>query len=117
MNRFDGLVLAAPAGFWACLVLPAKLVITTRLGYLQLAWFARREIRLKAERAGIGRRQRKEVQRAVCRLIATHLKRVRRVAEFHSYERLFSLWHVFHLPFFYILVVTALLHVVAVHMY
>ena len=35
----------------------------------------------------------------------------------NSYERLFGLWHVFHLPFFYMLVVTAIVHVVAVHMY
>jgi hypothetical protein len=45
------------------------------------------------------------------------LKRVRRVAELGSYERMFSLWHVFHLPFFYMLVVAALIHVLAVHMY
>jgi hypothetical protein len=45
------------------------------------------------------------------------LRQIRRVAELGSYERLFSLWHVFHLPFFYILVVTALVHVLAVHMY
>ena len=54
---------------------------------------------------------------AVSEMIGTHLRRVRRVAEFHSYERMFSLWHIFHLPFFYILVMTALLHVLAVHMY
>lgn len=117
MNRFDRLVLAPPGGFLASLALPAKLAVTTRLGYLQLAWHARREVRSKAERAGIGKEQRRSVQRAVCRLIATHLRRVRRVAEFHSYERMFSIWHVFHLPFFYILIVTALVHVLAVHMY
>ena len=117
MNRFDQLVLAPPGGFLASLVLPAKLAVTTRWGYLQLTWHARREISDKAKRAGIGKEQRKSVQQAVCRLIATHLRRVRRVAEFHSYERLFSIWHIFHLPFFYILIVTALIHVVAVHMY
>jgi hypothetical protein len=30
---------------------------------------------------------------------------------------MFGLWHLFHLPFFYMMVVTALVHVVAVHMY
>lgn len=117
MKRFDSLALAAPASFLACLLLPAKLAVSTRLGYLRLAWHARREIRREAENAGVGRAQRRRVQRAVCEMISLHLRRVRRVAEFHSYERLFSLWHVFHLPFFYILVVTALIHVLAVHMY
>jgi hypothetical protein len=117
MKRFDRLVLTPPVGFWSCLVLPAKLAVTARLGYVNLAWHARREIRQEAVRAGIGHKQRRRVQRGVSQMIATHLRRVRRVAEFHSYERLFSLWHVFHLPFFYILVLTALAHVLAVHMY
>jgi hypothetical protein len=34
-----------------------------------------------------------------------------------SWERLFSLWHVLHVPFLYLLVVSGIVHVVAVHMY
>ncbi|WP_338353348.1 hypothetical protein [Thalassolituus oleivorans] len=41
----------------------------------------------------------------------------RRVLEFSFYERLFSLWHVIHLPFFIMLVLSGIVHVVAVHMY
>ena len=117
MNRFDALVMAPPQGLLACCLLPAKLAITTRVGFMTLAWHARREIRIEADKAGVGKAQCKKVQAAVSRMLATHLRRVRRVAEFHSYERLFSLWHIFHLPFFYILVITALVHVLAVHMY
>lgn len=39
------------------------------------------------------------------------------VAQFTLYERLFSLWHVLHLPLFYMMVISALVHVLAVHMY
>lgn len=45
------------------------------------------------------------------------LRQVLRVAHFASWERLFSLWHVLHLPFVYVMVVCALVHVVAVHAY
>lgn len=38
-------------------------------------------------------------------------------ARFGAVERLFSLWHVAHLPLVVILVLTALFHVLAVHMY
>jgi hypothetical protein len=117
MTRFDRLVLQPPQGFWACILLPSRLAVTTRLGAWRLAWDARREIKREAARARISKQQRKKAQAAVTAMIGTHLRRVRRVAEFHSYERLFSLWHVFHLPFFYILVLTAILHVIAVHMY
>ena len=49
--------------------------------------------------------------------VTEHLRRVRRVAAFAAYERLFSLWHKVHLPFFYLLLITAIVHVIAVHVY
>jgi len=42
---------------------------------------------------------------------------MRQVAQLAFYERLFSLWHLFHMPLFLLLVVSALVHVLAVHMY
>ena len=42
---------------------------------------------------------------------------MRRVAQLSFYERMFSLWHVLHMPLFLLLVVSALAHVLAVHMY
>jgi hypothetical protein len=42
---------------------------------------------------------------------------MRQVAHLAFYERLFSLWHLFHMPLFLLLVVSALVHVLAVHMY
>ena len=33
------------------------------------------------------------------------------------WERLFSLWHVIHIPIFFMMIVTAIVHVVVVHMY
>ncbi|MBI3437905.1 MAG: pyridine nucleotide-disulfide oxidoreductase [Proteobacteria bacterium] len=42
---------------------------------------------------------------------------VRRVGSLAVYERLFSAWHVLHLPLFFMLILTALIHVVAVHLY
>ena len=34
-----------------------------------------------------------------------------------AFERVFALWHVAHLPFVYLLVISAVVHVVAVHAY
>lgn len=42
---------------------------------------------------------------------------VRRAASLGVYERLFSLWHVLHVPLFVILVLTAIIHVIAVNLY
>lgn len=46
-----------------------------------------------------------------------YLETVRKVAGLSFYERLFSLWHILHLPFFFMLLITGFVHVYAVHMY
>jgi hypothetical protein len=46
-----------------------------------------------------------------------YLRSVLRVSQFSAYERVFALWHVLHVPFVYLLLVTAVFHVFAVHAY
>jgi hypothetical protein len=117
LATYDALVLAAPATATHALLLPLKLAVATRWEAWRLSRFAAHELELLASRSAIVRTQRTELERSVTRLVREHLRRVRRVAELGSWERLFSLWHVFHLPFFYMLVLAALIHVLAVHMY
>ena len=45
------------------------------------------------------------------------LAATRRVAGFEGYERLFSLWHALHIPLIFIMVIAAVIHVIAVHVY
>jgi hypothetical protein len=42
---------------------------------------------------------------------------IRRVGGLGVYERLFAAWHVLHFPLFLMLIITALVHVAAVHLY
>jgi len=51
------------------------------------------------------------------RHINFYIKAVRDVAQFHTYERMFSWWHIFHIPLVYVLVFSGVYHVIAVHMY
>jgi hypothetical protein len=51
------------------------------------------------------------------RLVYQYLEAVVRVSQFAAYARLFSFWHVAHIPFVYLLVVTTLVHIFAVHVY
>jgi hypothetical protein len=117
LTAYDAIVLTLPQSAAAGLLLPLKLAIQTRWTGMRLSWYARRQLRARAKRSAVIRAERRRLERAIARFIAEHLRRVRRVAELGSYERMFSLWHVFHLPFFYMLVVAALIHVLAVHMY
>lgn len=56
-------------------------------------------------------------QRRLGRLLRRWFDAVLRVAHYRLFDRLFALWHVAHLPFVVLLVVSAIVHVVAVHAY
>lgn len=56
-------------------------------------------------------------ERQARKLVRRYLTAVVKVAHFTAYEKLFSLWHVAHIPFVYLLVISAVVHVIAVHAY
>ena len=59
---------------------------------------------------------RKNVEHALS-LLSPYLQEVQRVAQFSAYERLFSLWHILHVPLIYLLAASTIVHVLAVYMY
>lgn len=50
-------------------------------------------------------------------LLRDHINAVVDIARIHLFERLLVKWRVFHIPLLYILLITGLVHVLAVHMY
>ena len=94
-----------------------KWLFTHRFVRLSLIWTARRELRLAAVRFSVVARDRKRLKRATSRFIREQTNLMTRVARFTVYERLFAVWHVLHLPLFFVMVLSALVHVLAVHMY
>lgn len=50
-------------------------------------------------------------------LTSSYLKECQRVAQFSTFERFFSLWHVLHVPLIYILAACTIFHIVAAYMY
>ena len=93
-----------PAGFIASFVTLISLGIHTWRLYLSL-W-------LRAPRSLPAQERRR-----VLRHVGARLESIRKIAEFHFYERLFSIWHMLHFPLFLMLIVSGIVHVIAVHMY
>ncbi|MBL8326115.1 MAG: hypothetical protein JNJ89_14275 [Rubrivivax sp.] len=94
-------------------VLPLRLVAARRTVRRELdaglaQWAAREQwpadVRARRLRKAIG-------------LADEHLDAVLRVAQFAAYARIFSLWHLLHVPFVFMMVLCAVVHVVAVHAY
>lgn len=87
----------------------------------RLAREARHDAREALTRLGHARRVPATQLDASCleaeRRIDDYLDLVVQAAQLSSWERAFSLWHVVHIPFLYLLVISGIVHVVAVHMY
>jgi hypothetical protein len=58
-----------------------------------------------------------ESTRAARLRVRDYLRSVRKLAGFAFYERVFALWHMLHVPLFVLLLISGVLHVVAVHRY
>jgi hypothetical protein len=93
--------------------------LTVRSHYVY--WSSMRDVQRILSRAAVERRwprgERAHRIRVARRMLKGYLRELQEVAQFRTYERLFSLWHVLHVPFVFMLVFSAIVHVVAVHMY
>jgi hypothetical protein len=83
----------------------------------RLRSYVRSALRAAARTSPIIAQQRKRLRKAAAGYIDKRLIATRRVAEFQAYERLFSLWHALHLPLIFMMIVAAVVHIVAVHVY
>ena len=117
MTRFDKDVLIPPVSLFECFRLPFVLFVRTQLHYRKLMRFSKISLNFQAQQSHEVAKHRKQLEVAVRNHIRTHLYQVRRVAEFTAYDRLFSLWHKLHFPFFIVLLVTVIVHVAVVHFY
>jgi hypothetical protein len=118
LQRFEHDALAAPgmrgAGhLWRLFVLPIR---RQRMAQ-QCKAEAKQRIKQAVAEGTWTRSQALEGYRASCAQIDRYTLSVQRVAQFQTFEYLFSLWHVAHVPFVWIMVLCALFHVVAVHAY
>lgn len=78
---------------------------------------ARRELKAAAKQSATVAANYRRLRRTAASYVRDYTVLTGRVAQFSLYERLFALWHVFHLPIFFMMVLSALVHVLAVHMY
>lgn len=103
--------------------LPARVwrFMTVRIRGRALAHQLRRPLQRVLVRQAAENGWTRQVQAAHWRLakneVAEYVAIVSSVAQFKAWKRLFSLWHVAHVPFVFLLVGSGIAHVVAVHLY
>jgi hypothetical protein len=100
-------------------VLLRPLTVTPRMWFerMRVTRRAVRELRAAAANSRVVAERHAHFEKAIRRYIARRLQATRAMVEFTAYERLFSLWHMLHLPLFFILLIAGIVHVIAVNVY
>ena len=83
----------------------------------QLHRYIRHALHAGARRSAVVALEHKRLGLTARCYVDRRLAATRRVAGFEGYERLFSLWHALHIPLIFIMVIAAVIHVIAVHVY
>ena len=94
-----------------------KWTFTHYITHISLLLTARHELKVAAQNSSVVARDHKRLYKTASKFIGDYMSLVGRVAQFSFYERLFALWHILHLPIFLLMIISALFHVLAVHMY
>jgi hypothetical protein len=113
----DRRVLDPSANFAGSVLRHMLLSWQTRLIYFRLMSRTRRQLISKAMTSVVVDQHADRLEATIRRYLREHLAQVRQVARFDAFERLFSLWHVVHVPFFVMMILSGLFHVFAVHLY
>jgi hypothetical protein len=96
---------------------PLFVACNTLVARWRLRAYVRSALRAAARTSPAIAAHRRRLRKLAGAYIDQRLTATRRVAEFQAYERLFSLWHALHLPLIFMLIVAAVVHIVAVHVY
>jgi len=114
---FSDHVLKSRHGFFSSLVSALAMGVRTRVEYWKIFRMMATELTLQKKREGWNSSHLRKMKKEACWRIWTFLRHVHKVAEFKFYERMFGLWHVFHLPLAIMLLFSGIFHVIAVHAY
>jgi hypothetical protein len=117
MNEFTKHAMESSQSFTSGLRALPFLGIRARLFKWRLLREVRRSVAAEATQRGWSRRKLNLREQTVSEIVTLHIAAVKKAAAFQMFDRLFSLWHVLHLPLFIILILAACIHVAAVHFY
>jgi hypothetical protein len=117
LHEFEQAALAGPAGAMRHFAAFTALPLRRRWAAKRCAQLLRDDVRARAKVRRWDARTAAAEYRTERDAVEACLRGIERVAQFHAATRLFSLWHVLHVPIVYVMVLCAIVHVVAVHAY
>ncbi len=110
LKYYEEAALKAGRGWLSFVTLP-WLAIHSKLTYLKLWTECKQSIH-----TNLANKKFRKLQLQKTRIsLKSYFREVKKAAGLSFYKRLFSAWHVFHLPLFVMMLVTGVIHVIAVH--
>jgi len=100
-------------GMWRAILLPFRISFARSSMMREV----RQTISRNAQVHGWDRTERKERLRHARQHVNEFLYFAGRASQLKFWEQMFSLWHMLHVPLFFVLLVSGVIHVVAVHLY
>jgi hypothetical protein len=117
LNGFAQRATAGPKGIFAGLVMLPLIHWHGAVVRMRVVSAARHVIAVEGKRRGRSQKVQRQQLAGVTAFVTQHIGAARKAAAFAVYERLFRLWHVFHLPLYFLLVIVAVVHVYASHFF
>lgn len=117
LQRLEDAATLTQGGFLSCLARVLVINIRSRWCWLVSVIELRKFFNVAYQQKKLTREQCHYYFRKNRYFLSIYMCTVRKVAGFLLFERLFSMWHIFHLPIFVMLLITGTVHVYAVHMY
>jgi len=115
LARFEKETLASSRGLIRTLLCCAVLNVRAWILCRRCDWKVRRRMRKRKNSSRVD--QSRPVLEAARNVNREYVRAVVKLAEVRLYQRVFALWHAFHIPFIFLMFLAAAIHVVAVHLY
>jgi len=91
--------------------------IRGRLAYFSAVRTLSKTIKSLAKKEQWNRKTTRQFYSESKEFLAIYYATIRKIVGFQYYERMFSLWHVLHIPLFIMMILSGITHVFAVHLY
>ncbi|MFQ5487362.1 MAG: transcriptional regulator [Gammaproteobacteria bacterium] len=117
LQKYEALAGNPPQSLLGSALHVLKFTCLTRWNHFLLRRFLKHSLAHEGQLAHWSRRELQSHCREAGRHLRIYMATLRKVTELGFYERLFSWWHVMHLPLFLMMLISGLIHVYAVHAY
>lgn len=99
------------------LLQPMYAVFLSFIARQRLKFYVRRALRSASSASSVMQQHRPRLLMTARGYIQQRLFAIKEVAEFQAYTQIFSMWHLLHVPLFFMLLIAGIVHVIAVNVY